>query len=494
MFESDFFSGRESGADYLAWVAAMAQELIASYPEGPYAGDTPTDLSNALRGEILPSAPTPIAELTARIGTVIRKSIAVSHPNTAAHLHTPVLLPALAAEMVVSALNQSMDSFDQAPAATVIEELVCDWLCRLAGLPPSAGGTFTAGGTQSNYMGLLLARDHFLSTRWKWNARENGLPQEASRLRIFCSEAAHFSVEKAAIQLGLGLRSVVRIETDDKFRMRPDDLARRIESARREGLEPMAVAATSGTTDFGSFDPLDPIAEIARAERLWLHVDAAYGGALLLSNRRRGLLDALDRADSITIDFHKAFFQPISCGAFLLSDRARFDFIRLHADYLNTEEREADGIPDLVVRSVLTTRRFDALKLWVSLQAVGRERFAAMIDRLGSLAEFASAEISRLENFELLNDPEFGCVVFRYAPREHDADADAINRAAANVLFDGGRAVLGHTTVKGHACLKLTFCNPRTSEAQVRELLKTIAGCCRELAASQSAEALIAHA
>jgi L-2,4-diaminobutyrate decarboxylase len=256
----------------------------------------------------------------------------------------------------------------------------------------------------------------------------------------------------------------------------------------------MAVAATSGTTDFGSFDPLDPIAEIARAERLWLHVDAAYGGALLLSNRRRGLLDALDRADSITIDFHKAFFQPISCGAFLLSDRARFDFIRLHADYLNTEEREADGIPDLVVRSVLTTRRFDALKLWVSLQAVGRERFAAMIDRLGSLAEFASAEISRLENFELLNDPEFGCVVFRYAPREHDADADAINRAAANVLFDGGRAVLGHTTVKGHACLKLTFCNPRTSEAQVRELLKTIAGCCRELAASQSAEALIAHA
>ena len=134
---------------------------------------------------------------------MIRKSIAVSHPNTAAHLHTPVVVPALAAEIVISALNQSMDSFDQAPAATLIEELVCHWLCELACLPPTAAATFTAGGTQSNYMGLLLARDYFLERRWNWSAREKGLPPDANRLRILCSEQSHFSVEKAAMHWAL---------------------------------------------------------------------------------------------------------------------------------------------------------------------------------------------------------------------------------------------------------------------------------------------------
>jgi L-2,4-diaminobutyrate decarboxylase len=483
VFESDFFGKNNAG--YRAWIDAAAQELEASYPAGPYAGDTPEELTELLGSEFLPPAPIPMAELKNRLAAVIRKSIAVSHPHTAAHLHTPVLLPALAAELVISALNQSMDSFDQAPAATVIEELVCERLCRLAGLPEDAAGTFTAGGTQSNYMGLLLARDHFLSTSWNWCAREKGLPPEASRLRIFCSDAAHFSVEKAAIQLGLGLQSVVRVKADSGFRMSPADLSRRSDAARASGLAPMAVVATAGTTDFGSFDPIAAIADIAGKKGLWLHVDGAYGGALLLSAKHRNRLNGIERVDSMSIDFHKAFFQPISCGAFLLSDRSCFDLIRLHADYLNTEEREAQGIPDLVTRSVLTTRRFDALKLWMSFQAIGRERFAAMIDRLADLAQFAAARISAMQDFEVLHEPEFGCVVFRYVR----GDTGAINRSIAQQLFDTGRAVLGHTIVEGKACLKLTFCNPCTTEQQVSGLLELM---CR--AATGVKEIATAHA
>jgi L-2,4-diaminobutyrate decarboxylase len=474
MFEAQFFgNSTESVANYKSWVDAIAQELIASYPEGPYNGGTPAELAEALRGEILPKAPVPMAELKQRLGQVIRESISVSHPYTAAHLHTPVLLPALGAEMMISALNQSMDSFDQAPSATVIEELLCKFLCRLARLPASAAGTFTAGGTQSNYMGLLLARDHFLSTSWSWNAKQRGLPPEASRLRIFCSEAAHFSVEKAAIQLGLGLQSVVRVKVDSQFRMSAEDLVQRLDSAQADGLAPFAVVATAGTTDFGSFDPIAAIAEIAQEEGVWLHVDAAYGGAFLLSSKHRPKLNGLDRADSIAIDFHKAFFQPISCGVFLLADQARFDPIRLHAEYLNTQEREAEGIPDLVTRSVLTSRRFEALKLWTSFQAIGQEQFAAMIGRLAELAQFAARRISALPDFEMLHEPEFGCVAFRYTGPQ----ADAVNRAIVKGLFDSGRAVLGHTVLHGRPCLKLTFNNPCTTEEQVSGLLDLVAAC-----------------
>jgi L-2,4-diaminobutyrate decarboxylase len=502
MFEAQFFGdSTDSVANYKSWVDAIAQELIASYPEGPYNGGTPAELAEALRGEILPKAPVPMAELKQRLGQVIRESIAVSHPYTTAHLHTPVLLPALGAEMMISALNQSMDSFDQAPSATAIEELLCKFLCRLARLPASAAGTFTAGATQSNYMGLLLARDHFLSTSWNWNTKEQGLPPEASRLRIFCSEAAHFSVEKAAIQLGLGLQSVVRVKVDSQFRMSAEDLVQRLDSAQADGLAPFAIVATAGTTDFGSFDPIVTIANIAQGERagrrarrqtneklersgrarrvrcarvspnrLWLHVDAAYGGAFLLSSKHCPKLDGLDRADSIAIDFHKAFFQPISCGVFLLADQARFDPIRLHAEYLNTEEREAEGIPDLVTRSVLTSRRFEALKLWTSFQAIGQEQFAAMIGRLAELAQFAGRRISALPDFEMLHEPEFGCVAFRYTGPQ----ADAVNRAIPRSLFDNGRAVLGHTVVHDRPCLKLTFNNPCTTEKQVSGLLDLV--------------------
>jgi L-2,4-diaminobutyrate decarboxylase len=192
----------------------------------------------------------------------------------------------------------------------------------------------------------------------------------------------------------------------------------------------------------------------------------------LLSAKHRHRLSGIERVDSMSIDFHKAFFQPISCGAFLLSDRTRFDLIRLYADYLNTEEREAQGIPDLVTRSVLTTPRFDALKLWMSFQAIGRDRFGAMVDRLAELAQFAASRIALMEDFELLHEPEFGCVVFRYT----GDNAEALNRTIAQDLFNSGCAVLGHTFLKGRACLKLTFCNPCTMEDQILDLLELVRG------------------
>lgn len=481
MFERYFFGNhQDSIASYHAWMHTLSEELVQSLPGRPCSGEPPVALADFLRTDLCPSTGRSLDELRQQLGVVIGNSVALWHPHTAAHLHTPVLLPALAAELVITALNQSMDSFDQAPAATVIEQAILEWLCREAGLPATAGGTFTAGGTQSNYMALLLARDHFLATHGHWPTRLRGLPPDANRLRVLCSDIAHFSVEKATIQLGLGTQSVVKVACDSHFRLCLDDLVRQIRRLRQDGFLPIAVVATAGTTDFGSFDPLAAIASVTSAEGLWLHVDAAYGGALLLSPRYRERLDGLSRADSVTIDFHKAFFQPISCGAFLLADQRRFDLIRVHADYLNSESREKDGIPDLVTRSVLTTRRFDALKLWVSLQALGRDTFAAMIERLVTLAQVA-AQIRQLCVLRLLHEPQFGCVVFRYCPQYVESDADTINEAISRVLFDRGVAVLGHTKVRGQVYLKLTLNNPCTTPAQIASLLEMIIACGRSV-------------
>ena len=473
-------------AQYVSWIETVAELLRSSTPQSSYAGGNPAELSTRLSGSFLAETSVPEHEWKRRLADVIRGSVALWHPYTAAHLHTPVLLPALAAEAIVAALNQSMDSFDQAPAATIVEQQVTEWLCRIAGLPAAAAGTFTAGGTQSNYMGLLLARDHFLAGRWRWDARIEGLPPEARRLRVLCSEAAHFSIEKSAIQLGLGLRSVVKVACDAGFRMSIDDLARQLRQLRSEGLEAVAVVATAGTTDFGAIDPLGPIAAICAREQLWLHVDAAYGSALLLSPRYRKRLEGLEHADSISMDFHKAFFQPLSCGAFLLADERRFDLIRVHADYLNSESREREGIPDLVSRSVLTSRRFDALKLWLSLQALGLERFGAMIDRLVELGQAAANIIRAKHDFELLHQPEFGCVVFRYAPDQTSID---VNEAISRELFERGRAVIGHTVVKGRQCLKLTMGNPCTAETDISEILDLIAECGARLIVTAKSQA-----
>lgn len=478
MFKEDFFSHEpESLIAYEETINRTVQALLAALPKQPYVGGSPQQVAQAVATDICPPEGKPPAEVLQNLHQIIKHSIAVWHPRTAAHLHFPVLIPALGAELALSTLNGSMDSFDQGPAATMVEELTLKWLANLIGLPATAGGTFSTGGTQSNYMGMLLARDHYLSTRHNWLALEKGLPPESGRLRILCSEISHFSIEKTAIQLGLGTKAVVKIPVDDRYQMRADVLASEVERLKAEGLEPFAVVATAGTTDFGSFDPIEAIGAVARQTGLWFHVDAAYGGAFLLSNTHRHKLIGIAQADSVTMDFHKAFFQPISCGAFLVADAANFDLIRLYADYLNPESYEKDGIPNLVTRSLLTTRRFDALKLWLSLQTIGQTKFAAMVDRLVALAEGAAQAIAANPRFELLHQPTFGCVVFRYCPGNPaltPAQVNQINDSIPRRMFEAGEAIIGHTLVAGRQCLKFTLNNPSVELPQLTDLLALI--------------------
>lgn len=489
MFETEFLiRDSKSQAEFLRLITNAAEIVRQGLPTGPFARKSPSDLRQLISAELLPRTAQNWDAIADAMRTVVANSIFVGDPNTIAHLHCPPLLPALAAEVVISALNQSMDSFDQAPIATIVEQQMMKWLCREAGLPSTADGTFTTGGSQSNYMGLLLARDAFVKKQWNRSVQRNGLPPEARLLRMFCSEVAHFTVEKSAAQLGLGTDAVIRIEVDEQFRLRPLALRDALSKAAASGLRPMAVVATAGTTDFGSVDPLRVVAEIAREYDAWLHVDAAYGGALLFSLQQKDKISGIEFADSITIDFHKLFWQPIPCSAFLLRDARHFEAIKLHADYLNPESHEQEGIPNLVTTSLLTSRRFDAFKLWISFQAVGRDKLGAMIDRTVRLAAHAADVIRRMPQFELICEPQLSTVVFRYVPRSA-VDALSFNAELKQILFNEGVAVVGLTRVRDVGCLKFTCMNPATSEEQIEALIRMIGERGKRLEEVRSADA-----
>jgi L-2,4-diaminobutyrate decarboxylase len=479
-FAEEFLSP-ESPKVYRESIAKAVEALLNAYPTQSYSGKSPAELAALLATNVLPQGGSPLDEVLRRTQTIIAHSIAVTHPNTIAHLHCPPLIASLVAEVVISALNQSMDSFDQAPAATMLELAVTTWLCKEAGLSAGSDAIFTAGGTQSNFMALLLARDVCIHSHWDWQVQRDGLPADASRLRFLCSEAAHFTVEKSAYQLGLGTSAVIRVPVDDSFRMLPKALEEVLAQLRERGLIPAAVVATAGTTDFGSIDPLPEISALARAAGAWLHVDAAYGSALLLSDRHHGRLRGLENADSISMDFHKEFWQCISCAALLVRDAGHFRHLSIHADYLNPETDNEAGVPNLVNKSLSTTRRFDALKLWFSFQMLGREKFGEMVDRTIELAKHAAAFIERDPALELLIEPEYGCVVFRYRAAGSEVDRDRLNVALRQRLLERGSAVVGHTRVRGRQCLKLTCMNPTTSEEEIEALLRLIVEQGREI-------------
>lgn len=403
-------------------------------------------------------------------------AISFHHNHYVAHLNCPVLIPTLAAEVIISALNTSMDTWDQSAGATFIETKLIDWTLHKIDYPVGSDGVFTSGGTQSNLMGLLLARDHYIRQHLNWDSGMNGLPKEASRFKIFGSEVAHFSLKKNASLLGLGQNAIVAVSVDEYYKMDLSALEHSIQAEIRRGNIPIAVVGTAGTTDFSSIDPLAGIAKIAERYNLWFHVDAAYGGGLILSDVHKEKLQGIERSDSATIDYHKTFFQPVSSSGFFMRNKSHIDFIKYHADYLNPKEQEDDGVPNLVKKSIQTTRRFDALKLWMTLRIMGKKRLGQYIDQIIELAEETSIMLRKDQRFEILNKPEISAIVFRYNPFSHITDIDCckLNSHIRKAMFNEGKALLASTKVNEVVYLKFTLLNPMTTLDDLREIIEII--------------------
>ena len=438
-----------------------AINALFKHSQNAYSGVEPVLLKQQINAVDFSQA-VPLQEVIATTNELIAKnSLLVQHPHTIAHLHTPPLIASIVAEHFIAALNQSMDSWDQAPAATFVEQQMVDWLCQTYQLGERADGVFTSGGTQSNLMGLLLARDWFAYQQSKHNVQQDGLPDYAQKMRIICSDKSHFTVQKSASLMGLGERSVVLVKTNVQGQIDVNELQLTIDALKAQDLLPFAVVAMAGTTDHGAIDDLQAVVKIARAAGCWSHVDGAYGAALQLSQTHKFRLKGIELADSVSVDFHKLFYQTISCGALLIKNKANFNTLLHHADYLN---REGDELPNLVDKSIATTKRFDALKLFMTLKAVGAKQLGEFYDYLLNLTQQVAVKIDQNKHFELCCTPLLSTVLFRLSPALQgeltDLEFNQLHQKLRLKLLTSGEAVIAETKVNGQLALKFTLLNP----------------------------------
>lgn len=384
------------------------------------------------------------------------------------HLHSPALLESLSAEMIISAFNDSMDSWDQGPAATEVEAMVIKELLRLFGFDKDCGdGAFTSGGSQSNLTAITAARDKVLMNKFSWDVKKKGLIPDFHRLRLYTSEISHFSMDKSAHLLGLGYDAVRHIKVNDRCQVDIPSFEKMLKEDSEKGLIPFMAVATLGTTDYGSIDDVVKIRRLSDSYGMHLHLDAAYGSALILSDKEKKRLGSIELADSITIDFHKMFLLPISCSAVLFKDKKDLEPFLLHADYLNREEDEEDGYLNLVGKGIQTTRRFDALKVLFSCKARGRREYASIIEKSLSNAEYAYRILSGDESFIAPVKPELSSVVFALK------GGDDLNRRVRRTLLEEG-CVIGQTVKDGSVMLKLTLLNPNLEKEDLENLIKHI--------------------
>ncbi|CCW31709.1 putative L-2,4-diaminobutyrate decarboxylase [Xenorhabdus nematophila F1] len=407
----------------------------------------------------------------------MKDAVYFHHPKYVAHLNCPLVLPAVIAETIIGAINSSVDTWDQSAGGTLIEQKVLDWTLDKLGLGKESDGIFTSGGTQSNLMAMLLARDWFCHQRDPQHKNQlHGLPADSHKLRIFSSSVSHFSTQKAAAILGLGYNSVISVPCDSEFCMSSQALESSIKQCLEEGNIPFAIVATAGTTDFGSIDPLPTIAKLAKQYGIWLHVDAAYGCGLLLSSQHAHLLQGIEQADSVTVDYHKSFFQPVSCSAFFVKNKQHFSHLTYHAEYLNPLSAVQEGTPNLVNKSIQTTRRFDALKMWLTLRVMGAEQLGQAFDKVLNTAQAAYHLMKKYPCFELVHQPVLSTLVFRFMPMQPLADEhlDHLNASIRKALFREGNCVIAGTKIEGRQYLKFTFLNPATSQQHLQEIVDEI--------------------
>ncbi|HJD68712.1 MAG TPA: pyridoxal-dependent decarboxylase, partial [Corynebacterium kroppenstedtii] len=383
-------------------------------------------------------------------------------PRYLAHLNCPITSSSFTAAILSAGLNTAVESWDQAKGAALIEDHLITWLASTAGMSPKeASGVFTSGGTQSNLQALFTARE-------KATARGTALKD----LAVACSAEAHHSISRSAHILGLSADAIYPVATDDSGAIIPSELSRTLNVIQESGRTPMCVVLTAGTTDLGAIDPLPVCISAARRYEAHVHVDCAYGGALLLSPTNAHLLTGLEKADTFSVDFHKSFFQPVACSALIYRQASDLRFVTWHAEYLNPGD---DPRLNLADRSLQTTRRFDALKLWLTLRTSGPVAIGSSFDICCALALRAAEYAMSLQRIEVLHQPTLSTLLFRYvAPAIPEDELDELNDSIRRYLFDTNQAIIASTHRRGKTYLKFTLLNPSLNSSDVNSILDLI--------------------
>ncbi len=411
--------------------------------------------------ESVPTAEMPLADV---MGELEQKLLPycthVSHPGYFG-LITPTPLPVGAlGDFLASALNQNVGTYVLGPSATAMERRVVRWLDDLAGYGAGAGGNLTSGGTMANMLGLKLARD-FASHD---TAQHKGLHGDNLRWGAYVSEERHVSVDKAADMVGVGREFLRVLPTDDEFRLRIDALEETIATDKAQGVRPMCVIGIAGTTNTGSVDDLVTLRRIADREGAWLHVDAAYGGGMLISQARPGLLGGLELADSITLDPHKWFYAPLDAGALLVKDETRLTrSFGMRPPYLTDEMDEEGDRYQYFVHGFEQSRRFRGLKVWMGFKRYGTAQLGRWVDQNVEQATRLYELATEHPDFEAAVEPNMSAICLRYQPQRLAEDRlPDLHRVVARQIEDGGRFWISTTLLKGKPWFRVNPVNFRT--------------------------------
>jgi aromatic-L-amino-acid decarboxylase len=464
--------GERMWAEALDWLYTYAMTRPTApglYPEmrttyyGASSGPGPAPAQGTTSAEVL-------AEFRERLAPYF---FATQHPGAFSYFSPPPLPMAIVGESLAAWVNQGIDLWLAGMVGPFVEEDVIRWLDDLVGFGPGSWGILTSGGVMANVMGLTVARDVHLTELLGLDTPARG--RHLDGVRVYASDQAHFSIGRGLEMLGFPSDTLRVIPSDECYRLRAEPLAAAIAQDRAAGVTPFCIAPVTGSTNTGAVDPVDELADLAEREHLWLHVDAAYGGAVRLSPRDAGRVTGLERADSLTIDPHKWMFQPYDIGALLV--KRREDLISFHGEpeYYRVWEPQ-DAPLHWYQYSIEGTRRFRALKLWLSWKHLGTEGFGRLIEHNDDLAAHLARRL-HADGFDVI-DPELSVVCFRHVP-DALADArpeivDAYQKGLQRALEVSGAGWVSKTTLRGHTFLRAGIVNYLATEADADRVVDTL--------------------
>jgi len=384
-------------------------------------------------------------------------------PTFFGYIQSPPSPVGIAADLLASAADQNVTAWRSAPAATQVERITLRWLGRFVGFSDDAAGIMVGGGSAANLTALLVA------------VRTLAGPDADRRsLTVYVSQEGHFSIAKAAAALGLAVR---RLPVDDAWRLDVDGLRKAVAADRREGRQPLCVVASAGTTATGAVDPLDTVAEIAAEQDLWFHVDGAYGAPAAAVPRHRPLFRGIERADSLAVDAHKWLYAPVDCSALLVRDPGSTSraFGSGADDYVRVLIAEAEEAFVFWDHGLELSRRFRALKLWMTMRFYGGRRLADTIAEDILMTNHLGELVRRADDLELLSPPSLSVCCFRHVPPGmSDSELDLHNERILAVLQRDGRAYLSNASIGGHLALRACITNFRTTRADVAHAVDVV--------------------
>jgi len=464
---------RESGHQLID----LLSEYLEHVAEKPLFPDVDPKKLAASFDEPLPRDGAPLGEVIDAVKEkVLPYCVEVNHPGYFGFITPPPTPAGILGDLIASALNQNIGAYSIGPSAVTLEQRTVRWLNDLVGYGPEAGGNLTSGGTMANFTGLKLARDWASGDR----AQHEGVK---GTWVAYTSEERHVSVDKAADCVGIGRDNLRILPTDDRFRLRLDALENAIAEDRREGRYPMAIVAMGGSTNTGAVDALPELRRIADREKLWLHVDAAYGGGMLISQEYLGVLTGLELADSVTLDPHKWFFAPLDAGAVLVKDAASFTrSFGMRPPYLRDDLDPHGERFDYYVHGFEQSRRFRSLKVWMSFKRYGTKAIGEWIDANVAQAHRLYALASVHPEFEPATEPVMSaiCIRYRFPVRDERESLQRHAEVAARIAAQG-RFWFTTTMLKERAYFRINPVNFRTQIADMDALFETL---CRECAAT----------